>query len=270
MIANVNWEDPAVFEFHSDIERLPIPQGIRDDPDPQKKRERLIDWIEERVQDGGTISATSVAVESSDIKTLLLEIEARSQIVEGRVQIAARPLAVSLRTKLATVSGRPLAVRKGIGDPHLRGVKIGQRELDAKQLRELERRGGDANIYRDYPAVIEGLGLVEAHQLLMRYGWRLSHDRANWLLYEVGGPLEEELAVALDEHGEDKEIHELRVRAREICESALPKLDPEPKSKPEPEPKAEADVEPEEKGEPEPKAEPERRTFSPRRKRSSS
>lgn len=208
-------------EMFEEIPPLGIEESIRQNPDGLAKRRALLDWIDSRLR-SGSLSATSVAVESIDIKTMCLEAVRGVEIVEGAVRTAERRLESEWRVRLATVDGKPLADRRlhARGEAHLRGVKYAQRAMGGAEGRDYEARGGTLNMYREYGPVFE-VDLVEAHRVLAKYGWRLAPERSHWLVYEVGGPLERELALWMDKRAFDADNAALKARARAICPAAF-------------------------------------------------
>lgn len=212
-------------EFNSEIPRLELSPETRTEPSPYQRRELLQNQIEA----AGYVSPTRLAVEEPGIRTDVLLIAAGQMVSEGRIIPTDRGLTCELRVKIATVSGKPLA-SKTDKSAHLRGVKTGLRPLDAAALRSLQSRGGTAVITRDYPASFE-CSLQVALKLLTDFGFRLSGPSpAKWLIYEVGGPLESEVAEWLTAQARETGDEQLSARAREICPGAQASP-PEPEGK---------------------------------------
>lgn len=222
--------DTETIAFDSEIPLLPLPSRIRspgigdDARDPRRRRQLLIRWIEERADAGEDpiVSATSVAVEQPAFRDLVLLIADGKDVSEGRLLPSEYPLSCELRSTLATWSGMPLASQRAFKSraAHTKGVKYGLRSMSGPDGQHYEQRGGTLNMYREYPARFD-VGLVEARRLLSLYGWRLAERRSNWWLYEVGGPLEHELALWLEEQAKTLGNAELAERAREICPAAF-------------------------------------------------
>ena len=202
-------------DLNSEIPLLDIPRDIRLEQDKFKQRNDLMDWIDGRAHIDPMISATALAVEDPHLRTMILEASRRLETKDGQSTIADRELIVELRTRLATVSGRPLASPDTKEDAHLRGVKVGQRALPSRGVRELERRGGEVNILRSFPADFS-VDLVLAHKLLSMYGWRIAINPQNWILYEIGGGLEQAIHDWLVEQAAEKDDQKLLDRATVI------------------------------------------------------
>jgi hypothetical protein len=198
-----------------DIPTTDIPAAVRDERDTGRRRDRLTDWLEREYAEGRMVSPTSLLAEPESTRIEVNEIVTALQRSEGRVIPAERPLSFEPRARLATISGRPLASPRKADNAHLKGVKVGQRAFNGRECRDFERRGGDPNIYRSYPAVFE-CGLVEAANLLARYGFRQATSPESWLLFEVGGPLEEDLCRWLADQAAEKGEDALAARARAI------------------------------------------------------
>jgi hypothetical protein len=213
-----------------DIPITDIPEPIRDERDTARRRDRLTDWLEREYSEGRMISPTSLLAESETTRIEVAEIATALQRSEGRIIPADRPLSFEPRARLATISGRPLASPRRADNAHLKGVKVGQRAFNARECRDFERRGGDPNIYRSYPAEFE-VGLVEAANLLSRYGFRQANSPENWLIFEVGGPLEEDLCRWLIDQSAEGGDQTLAARAKAIRPDLF-----EPASDGEPEP----------------------------------
>lgn len=216
--------DPERLDVVSEVPRLDVSPEIRSERDLVKRRELYMDWIDRRIEQGivPPVSATSVAVEDEEWKVLTLMISAHQEITEGKVLPAQRLPIQELRVTLATWSGLPLSDKRLFrsGGAHLKGVKIGMRALDGKEAQQWERRGGSINIYRDYGARFD-VDLVDGRRLLDLYGWRLSSHKECWWLYEVGGPLEPDIARWLDDVAGTQSMPELAERARIICPAAF-------------------------------------------------
>lgn len=224
-------------DFAGDIPMIGVPDSIRYERDPVKSRDLYLDWIEARALRGEhpIISATSLTVEEEAWKVRTLLIASGLELSEGRIIPAQRPLPCDLDVELATWTGLPLSSRLAHrrGGAHLHGVKIGVRPLHAREAHDWVRRGGSLNIYRDYPARFR-TNLVEARRLLDLYGWRLGHQKERWWIYEVGGPIEAQLARWLDEVSRSQDKPDLAARARQICSTAFDEAESEAEAQPEP------------------------------------
>ena len=222
-------------DFGFEIPKIGVPDSIRSERDLVRQLELYRDWIERRSDAGEApiISATSTVVEDENWKFKTLLIASKQELSEGRIMPAQRALTCDLVVELATWTGLSLASKRLFrgGGAHLHGVKIGMRALNGREANDHVRRGGSINIYRDYPARFH-TDLVEGRRLLDLYGWRLGQHQDEWWLYEVGGPLERELALWLDGVADEQGIPEYKERAREICPSAFaPADEPEPRRK---------------------------------------
>lgn len=222
--------DTEMLAVDTEIPLLDLPQRVRSPAmndearDPVRRRELFVNWIEGRIAGGHEppVSATSVCVEEPALRDLTLLIADGKEVSEGKLLPASRPLMDELRVTLATWSGIALASKRGFreGAAHLKGVKFGLRSMSGPDGQYYERRGGTLNMYRDYAARFE-CSLVEGRRLLDLYGWRLADRRSRWWLYEVGGPLEYELALWLADQAQASGNKNLLERAREICPSAF-------------------------------------------------
>ena len=206
--------------INEEIPRLPLGEEVRRaGPNYDAQRGAIQDWIE---RNAGKLSATSVLVEDPSIRLMVMHIADGRMIEDQQERATDRQLAVDVSIRLATISGRPLAHLTDKA-AHFRGVKVGLRPLNSDGLRALEARGGSALIMREYPATFD-CTLKTAVRLLGRYGYRLAGpDPDTWLLYEVGGPLEKEVALYLAHKAEEEDNATYLKRARDICPEAFEK-----------------------------------------------
>jgi hypothetical protein len=176
------------------------------------------------------LSATSLTVDDNSMKTMVLMIEAGRSIENGREVHSSSPLSIEIRPRLATVSGRPFASKKPGNNAHLpRGFKVGLVQLHSNELRDRQHRGGSTIVTRDFGPVFE-TDLKTSVKILSEHGFRTSGpEEDKWIVYEVGGPLEHEVALWLAERGRVGENSSLISRAREICPGALGEEAPERK-----------------------------------------
>ena len=204
--------------FETEIPKLPLPAEARSARDYNSRRRALQSWMER----ADLVSATSVVVEDSPTRTLVLMISVGRTIVDGREVHTSDPLSVELRPRLATISGRPFASKEPGTNAHLpRGFKVGLVGLEANQLRDRQTRGGTTIVTRDFGAEFE-CDLKTAVRILSEYGFRTSGpDLAKWLVYEVGGPLEHDLACWLADSAREKDDSRLLTRAHSICPDAV-------------------------------------------------
>lgn len=216
--------DVERLDITTEIPRIEVPDAIRSERDLVKRRSNYVDWINQRISSGvrPVISATSCTVEVEEWKVLTLMISAHQELSEGKIIPSQQNPVRELRVTLATWSGMPLADKRThrAGGAHLKGVKVGLRPFNGRDAQDWERRGGTLNDYADYPDKFE-VDLVEGRRLLDLYGWRLSAHKEDWFLYEVGGPLEAEVALWLDEVSRTQAKPELAERARIICPAAF-------------------------------------------------
>lgn len=216
--------DVERLDINTEIPRIDVSDTLRGERDLAKRRSDYVDWINQRIANGvkPVISATSCTVEAEDMKVLTLLIASHQEVSEGKIIPAQRNPSRDLRVTLATWSGLALSDKRThrAGGAHLKGVKVGLRPFSGRDAQDWERRGGTLNEYADYPDRFE-VDLVEGRRLLDLYGWRLSARKEDWFLYEVGGPLEHEVAAWLREVAETQGKPELAERARYICPAAF-------------------------------------------------
>lgn len=226
--------DVERLDITTEIPRIDVPDIIRNERDLVKRRDLYLDWINQRIASGArpVISATSCTVEAEEWKVLTLMISAHQELAEGKIIPSQRNPLRDLRVTLATWSGIPLADKRVFrsGGSHLKGVKVGLRPFSGRDAQDWERRGGTLNEYADYPDRFE-VDLVEGRRLLDLYGWRLSAHKEDWFLYEIGGPLEAEVAAWLREVAEAQNRPDLLERAAIISPVGDTQAEDEPASR---------------------------------------
>jgi len=175
-----------------------VPQSVIDEQGYVPRYEAAVDWFNDN-----RMIVTDVAMESNDaVHTTVMEILAGQQLDENKFPgEAEHRLDEPVMVTLATIDGKPFA---GEDDAcHVKpGIKVGQKPMSAEKIRTTLRRGDTYLRYRSFGAefVVEGATAVN---LLKEWGYRTTERRYtsrgtpeqkdHWILYEVGGPLEEEV-----------------------------------------------------------------------------
>ena len=174
--------------------------GIKGEKAYMRKWELARDWIEDQNAHGKFFLTPLVMEEDPGVRLLFHEVLGGTyRDDDKRVKTSSEGLSVAPSVRLRTVDGRPFASRKG--DAHIRGYKVGTKAMDSRSVRRLHMQGRSPHIYREFGVEFDvdaGLGM----NLLEQYGYRC-HPRAmrrrhsahpinQWILVEVGGPLDDE------------------------------------------------------------------------------
>jgi hypothetical protein len=184
--------DNVVISEHCVPERVFATKGYHE------RYRKAIDYFNDH-----PVIATEVAFESDGpMRTTVMEVLSGVWRDENKSSIPAdeflneQPL-----TTLATVDGKPFA---GKSDScHIQpGIKTGQRAMTAEEIRSTLRRGDNYVRYAEHGPRFT-VPTARAVGLLEKYGYRTAEVRYTargkptekdmWILYEVGGPLEEEV-----------------------------------------------------------------------------
>ena len=175
-----------------------VPQSVLDEQGYVPRYEAAVDWFNDH-----PVVATDVALESNpSMQTTVMEILGGKQRDENNVPGEAEyRLDVPVMVRLATVDGKPFA---GEADNcHVKpGIKVGQRPMSAEKIRTTLARGDTYLRHRSFASEFEVEGAM-AVNLLQAWGYRtterrftskgLPEEKDHWVLYEVGGPLEQEV-----------------------------------------------------------------------------
>lgn len=195
---------------------LHLPTSVTEERARQRQWLAMYAYLE-RLIASGEPWVTRAAVAPQQWRVLIAEVLTNTTRDENnRAMPADMPLTIIPSVRLATVDGKPLAraKRSATGavipferDPeaHLRGVKIAQHALPAKEQKRWAMQGREIEIYKEYPADFE-VTAHEAYRLLRGYGYRCSYptyhargtgrQRLRTPLFEVGGPYHDEVVAS--------------------------------------------------------------------------